>query len=72
MKPGGKPVFLAFAVLACAIAVGAMFFGSLALWALVAGPFARLRSAAPVILGAFALAACLAALLWRWLVAPRL
>jgi hypothetical protein len=65
MSAGRKPIFLALATLACALATGALFLGILALWGLVAGPFARLRSAAPVIVGAFALAAFLVGLAWR-------
>lgn len=71
MRPLPRPVLFALAVLACALATGILFFALLALWALAAGPFARLRSAAPVIVGAFALAAFLVALLWRKLVRPR-
>ena len=56
---------------ACAAATGVLFFAILALWALVAGPFARLGSSAPVIAGAFVLASALVALLWRVLVRPR-
>ncbi|HOX18087.1 MAG TPA: hypothetical protein PKW82_06490 [Spirochaetales bacterium] len=71
MRQLPRPVVLALAVLACALATGALFFTLLAFWALVAGPFARLGSAAPVIVGAFALAAFLVARLWRALVRPR-
>jgi len=71
VRPLPRPILQALAVLACALATGALFFALLALWALVAGPFARLDSAAPVIVGAFALAAFLVALLWRALVRKR-